>query len=615
MILYNDGVNLFQILMLDNNGLNKYKFYKPTNMKSSKRIFCLKGISFLMLFFVIFSCNKDKEIESSAYDISGTWIINEKIMGNCQGATYPDYVTDVYVITQNGNSVSIVRASTGQNLTGTMTGSKLTWSGVLTEGRGTNNINFTGDVLNNGDSIAGNVTWTYTKGTYNCSGTATVTAYKLGDNSTNVTGIWRGTWESDENSYDGVFTANITQNNSVLTGTIDVPYIGLDGAELTGTVNGSAFTFGDIDGEIVFTGIIGTDTLKASGNYKYDAMNDEGTWQAIKTVKVEPIDWMVTELALILTNQQNLIICDVHNDGIKRIYTSDDNQGNGNIHELTYNSGVWEDLKFEYGGEESIMINALGYGVGQTDTQNRLYACGNGLFEHTIDNAGWEMDILDTDYAWFYDIAVGSGRNDGTNRVYAGSGDGIYEFTYVSGNWSYNKIDTENKTIGQLLITNGRNDGVLRLYAASGNNLLEYTFTAGEWSLTNLINADAVDIEEMVVGNGRNDGKNRIYIAANGGVAELDYSEGAWNIIPISEVSYSSHIAVGPGRGDGTNHVYVAVNQDKLTEFTFLGTWVETSELHSNVNIQSIAVGKAQNDGKNRVYSTANNRIYEYGVE
>ncbi len=584
-------------------------------MKYIKSLSFLRSISFFCLFIILFSCNKDKEPEPASFNVNGTWVVSEEISGNCQGATYPDYVTDVFELLQDGNSIIMTQMLSGQKLTGTIEGSKISWSGVLRENRGSNNINFSGNVLNKGDSLAGNATWVYTKGTYNCSGTAKVTAYKIGNISINTTGIWKGTWTSEKNEATDEFTADITQNNGVLTGTIDVPYIGLEGAELTGSVSGSSFTFGDIDKSIMFTGIIGTDTMHATGNYKYDRIDDKGTWQATKTVKLKPVEWIVNELAVNSVTQQNLTICNAQNDGVNRIYTCDGNQGNGVYYELTYNSGVWENRSYEYSGEESFMVNAIACGNIQNNGQNRLYACGNGLFEHNISNTGWDMEVLDTEYGWLDDIAIGTARNDDIVRLYAGSWEEMFEFTYAGGSWSHSTINTNNRKIDQLLITDGRNDGVLRLYAATDNKLLEYTFADGEWGLTNTINADVVGVEEIVAGDGRNDGKNRIYVAANGGVGELDYSEGTWNITQIGEISYSSYIAVGSGRDDGINRVYVVVDQELLIEFTFVGSWVKSSELHSGIMIQSIAVGAAQSDDKNRVYSTANSRIYEYELD
>ncbi len=573
---------------------------------------CLKRISLIFLLF-LFSCNEDnKTTDPASFDISGIWIISEEITGNCEGSTYPEFVRDVFEVTQVGNNITMVQSSSGQELTGTISGSRIVWSGVLEENSGANTISFIGNVLNNGDSIAGNANWTYSKDTYNCSGTAKVTAFKSGNISVNFTGIWKGTWSSNENDITGDFIADITQTDNSLTGTIDVLDIGLVGAELTGSVAGSFFTFGDIDKMIEFTGIIGTDTMKASGNYKYDAMADNGTWQATKTLKPETVEWSVKELTIVLVDQKNMLISDIRNDGIKRIYTSDGDQGDGKIHEFSYVTGIWQELVFGEGGEEYIMVNALGCGNGQNDTQNRLYACGNGLYEHSFANGSWELEDLGAEYGWMDDIALGSARNDDTTRIYTGLWDGISEFTYINGVWRQDQINTEDRGIDQILICDGRNDDVLRLYAAADDDLLEYTFTGGDWTLSDLINTDAVDIEEMVSGFGRNDGKNRIYIAANGGVVELDYSEGDWNVIPIGEVSYSSHIAVGDGRNDGTNRVYVANDQESLTEFSFLGSWLESSELQTGVNIQSIAVGSAQGDGHRRVYASGNNRIYEY---
>jgi hypothetical protein len=97
----------------------------------------------------------------------------------------------------------------------------------------------------------------------------------------NVTGTWQGSWQSSAHNINGTFTTNITQQGSVLSGTINVPEISMSGADLKGTVNGNIITFGDIDEKITFTGTVSGESA-ASGTYIYPSLTDNGAWQGNK---------------------------------------------------------------------------------------------------------------------------------------------------------------------------------------------------------------------------------------------------------------------------------------------------------------------------------------------
>jgi len=97
----------------------------------------------------------------------------------------------------------------------------------------------------------------------------------------NVTGTWVGTWGSSAHSLSGTFSADIVQWGTLLNGSISVPQIGMSGAALVGSVQGSTFVFGDIDNRITFTGTL-SDGSTASGSYAYPALSDSGTWQGGK---------------------------------------------------------------------------------------------------------------------------------------------------------------------------------------------------------------------------------------------------------------------------------------------------------------------------------------------
>jgi hypothetical protein len=106
--------------------------------------------------------------------------------------------------------------------------------------------------------------------------TAAATAPGLG-------GKWNGTWtDTSPDTSNGTFALTWTQNGSNLSGTITVagtPCI--SAATVTGSLNGSAITFGAVSGRvtITYTGTIaGT---KMSGTYSApNCGNATGNWQA-----------------------------------------------------------------------------------------------------------------------------------------------------------------------------------------------------------------------------------------------------------------------------------------------------------------------------------------------
>jgi uncharacterized delta-60 repeat protein len=103
-----------------------------------------------------------------------------------------------------------------------------------------------------------------------------------GDPLGDMDGTWNGTWVSRVTSgLDGSFEARVVQSGSSLSGRIDIPFIGMDDATLTGTVSGSQITFGDIDHTITFVGSVNGD--QCSGTFSLPAYNESGTWTADRT--------------------------------------------------------------------------------------------------------------------------------------------------------------------------------------------------------------------------------------------------------------------------------------------------------------------------------------------
>jgi hypothetical protein len=212
-------------------------------------------------------------------DMTGTWHVEETVNGNCSETDYPDTQIRIYTGTQTGNSVTFNDTLEDEVMTATLNGYTLKLNGTRRSGVGTLSINGTATCAKGGRSFSGISEWTYNEPGYSCTGTTQVTATKTNDQQMNATGRWSGTYESKEYHQTGTFSVVITDTDGNLTGTIDVPFIGMIDTELTGTVDGNAITFGDINGEITFSGTL-TESDTAAGSYEYDALNDEGSWEA-----------------------------------------------------------------------------------------------------------------------------------------------------------------------------------------------------------------------------------------------------------------------------------------------------------------------------------------------
>ena len=92
-----------------------------------------------------------------------------------------------------------------------------------------------------------------------------------------------GTWVGKALSSYAIsssFTAKITEDNTKISGTITIAILSYTDEPITGTLNGTSITFGDISGKITFTGTINGNS--ASGTYSLPSYGDNGTWTAAK---------------------------------------------------------------------------------------------------------------------------------------------------------------------------------------------------------------------------------------------------------------------------------------------------------------------------------------------
>jgi hypothetical protein len=112
-------------------------------------------------------------------DVSGTWNTTElEDATGCGEGTYTNY--NEFTITQSGCNISVDAGVYGTH-SGTVNGSQITYTGSYPEEGGTTTINV--NLTISGNSLNGSATWTWSDGTYSCSGSTQITGTRSADDS------------------------------------------------------------------------------------------------------------------------------------------------------------------------------------------------------------------------------------------------------------------------------------------------------------------------------------------------------------------------------------------------------------------------------------------------
>jgi hypothetical protein len=217
---------------------------------------------------------------------------------------------------------------------------------------------------------------------------------------------------------------------------------------------------------------------------------------------------------------------------------------------------------------------------------------------------------------WCYQLIVGKGRNDDTNRVYVSSGDGaIYEWTYRNGSWNYINIGSGTKRMIALCMGEGRNDDTLRIYGANADGYVyEFTYSEGWWRKEQLPDPEGLNTA-VTVGDGRDDGVNRVYASGWGTeVKEYTWDGTSWSRVDVTP--YYINIwpfDIGDGRNDGINRLYCpGWSTDYVHEYTWKDSLYSETPISINETSCKTVIGDGRNDGVNRIYvSTRGSGIYE----
>ncbi|MDI6840905.1 MAG: T9SS type A sorting domain-containing protein [bacterium] len=230
-----------------------------------------------------------------------------------------------------------------------------------------------------------------------------------------------------------------------------------------------------------------------------------------------------------------------------------------------------------------------------------------GIFSSTW--GSWNVVKIGVCPDWCYQLKVGKGRNDGTNRVYVSGYDGhIYEWTYINGSWACVDLGAGAQRMIGITIGDSKSDGVTRVYDANENGYL-YEFTYNPpWTKVQLPSPQGSNAA-VAIGNGRNDGVNRVYASCQDDhIYELTYSLENWerlDICPHAPFAYRWDLCLGRIRSDGLIRVYsTAAFGGGIREQTWASnSWVDSLVDAVTGASTDINIGPGRNDDTFRIYA------------
>ncbi len=191
--------------------------------------------------------------------------------------------------------------------------------------------------------------------------------------------------------------------------------------------------------------------------------------------------------------------------------------------------------------------------------------------------------------------------------------------TAGSAQWNAVQIGTSSTApLDDIIMLQGRNDGLERIYAGSwGGTVEEWSWNGTSWSETDILTGVYVGLLQVGGGDGRNDGVNRIYVGEHGASArlwEVTWNGTAWVPVLIATPGAITSVMVGDGRGDGISRVYAGGGSGwGIKEYEWDGAAWITTTVSANYSESNGAVGDADNDGNTELYINSNcEKFYEY---
>ena len=106
-------------------------------------------------------------------NVDGSWTMTDNVSASACGSSY----TDVHTVTLSQNGCSITASGGGNSLNGCINGSTINWSGSYPEDGGITTITSV-TLTASGNSVSGNASWSWTDGSFSCSGTTSINGSK-----------------------------------------------------------------------------------------------------------------------------------------------------------------------------------------------------------------------------------------------------------------------------------------------------------------------------------------------------------------------------------------------------------------------------------------------------
>jgi len=300
-------------------------------------------------------------------------------------------------------------------------------------------------------------------------------------------------------------------------------------------------------------------------------------------------------------SKQGVAIGCGRNDSTNRVYVTD--RYSGYVLEFTWNGTGYNVLNMGRGSSIGWGSYEIGIGYGRNDSTNRIYVANDEgfIYEYSWNPTNGKYTIRKvarTLGSYFYGVAVGRGRNDNTWRIYAG--DGFHrlmkEYAWDTANNNFTEFVMGPATVGQIYSVTlgyGRNDSTLRIYASdSSGSVYEYTWNATNrnYSFLNMSRLASGIAQQVKVARGRNDDTWRAYTVdfANGHPYEYTWNKTNKNYTIYDCGIYGGLTVRGTGLtiGDGRNDGITRIYvADNCGGYVFEYTW---NPEHNNYTVQKL---------------------------
>ncbi len=301
------------------------------------------------------------------------------------------------------------------------------------------------------------------------------------------------------------------------------------------------------------------------------------------------------------------------------------------IYEYIWNGGAWDRTAINGGVWDCtsmVLGDARNNGQTRIVTGNESYAQVDEFYYNGLSWSSGNIGQMEGGHwdgnAWSVDI--GPGRNDGTNRVYAGSAWGsVKEYTWSGSAWSETSTVASlgNNTNWVTKVAPGRNgSGTNYVYVGCADGRWrEYYWNGTAWNRTDEYNyGGAVDVTAAYVGIARNGGTvMRTYVGlSNGDLYERRYNGGWQTPTRIAQnLGCIWGLEPGLGRNDGVKRLYIATENNVVYEMFHNGTSWDTPVVIGPTmpnKLNSISIGPGRNtSSNNQIYVTSpDHKVYEY---